>query len=198
MTAEYHKFKVLIIGDTGVGKTSLIIQHADRRFAEQVSATIGVDFKQKLYIRDSKRYDLFVWDTAGQERFRNVVTAYYRDAHAALVVFDVTKRESFEHVSYWIADIRKRLPDIILILVGNKIDLPSARAVTHEEISKVAANLGLNSYIETSAKDGTAVDSTFDLLLERLITKHTDKHVTADTVIKLGQGTKNTTKKACC
>lgn len=201
----YQKFKVLIIGDSSVGKTSLLLRHTDQTFNQETVGTIGVDFKQKTYYRDrdrmhgtagtKDRYDLFLWDTAGQERFRNVVSAYYRDAHAAFVVFDLTNRQSFDHVPYWVTSVREKVHDPILILIGNKNDLAQAK-ITQREIQDIVTQCNITSYIQTSAKDGTHVDRMFDLLLEKLIIK--TKPAMQHNVIQLKSDDKKTVRDTKC
>lgn len=172
---DYTKFKILIIGDTGVGKTSLLTKHVDNIFREDTNTTIGVDFTAKTYTRDEKRYDLQIWDTAGQERFRTVTRSYYRDAHAAFVVFDLCNKESFDNVEYWVNNVHEEFENRgnkqkpILILIGNKSDLP-CKAVSQKDINAMAQKLKICSYISTSAKTGDQIDRMFESLLELLST----------------------------
>lgn len=196
MDETYQKFKVLIIGDSNVGKTSLLIRHADDRFNPDPPGTIGIDYRQKTYIRDKKRYDLHIWDTAGQERFRNVTSAYYRDADAAFIVFDRNNPMSFTHVPYWIQTLRDKIGtdrDPVLILIGNKSDLPSE--IKHDTVQKLATEYTLSSYIETSAKSGAMVDQMFDVLLEKLIAKHANRKGRG--VITLNDTVQRNTTKCC-
>jgi len=157
------KYKVLIIGDSCVGKTSILLRHVDGQFHEEITGTIGVDYRSNTYVRDGQRYDLQIWDTAGQERFRNVTKAYYRDAHAALLVFDLTKHESFRSITQWHDQLLKQLNrpagDLVTILVGNKSDRPlSEYQVTPTQIQELASTLGISTYIQTSAKEGTRIE----------------------------------------
>jgi len=167
------KFKILIIGDTNVGKTSLLIRSQDGVFRPETKNTVGIDFTQKTYMEDSKRYDLAIWDTAGQERFRSVTKAYYRDAHAAFLVFDVTSPESLEHIRTWHASLMSNLKECsnnakpIVLLIGNKNDYKSK--VKQEDINKIVEELQIPIYISTSAKTGEHVEDMFRSLLGLLI-----------------------------
>lgn len=175
METSVNKFKVLIIGDSCVGKTSLLQRHIDGKFTEETVGTIGIDYRANTYVKDHKRYDLQIWDTAGQERFRAVTSAYYRDAHAALLVFDLTSHVSFSNVPTWhkqlIEQTGRTSSELVTILVGNKCDCDdSAKTVTLNEIQNTVSMLGISSYIQTSAKNGSKVDEMFEQLLEKLLT----------------------------
>ena len=123
--------------------------------------SIGVDFKLKNIEIDNKKIKLQIWDTAGQERFRTITTSYYKGAHAILIVFDITEKDSFEHIKNWMADIDKFAKQGVLrILVGNKCDLENQRAVSKEEVNELSEKYGIK-YIETSAKDTINIDTLF-------------------------------------
>lgn len=147
-----YLFKVLLVGNSGVGKSTIVERYVDDRFNEMHLATIGVDFKIKSLFVDDKKVKLQIWDTAGQERFRSITTSYYRGAHGIFIVYDVTNRKSFDEVKNWFreAGIFHILPKNIL-LVGNKIDFISKREVSTQEGIELADNMGC-SFIETSAK----------------------------------------------
>ena len=133
--------------------------------------SIGVDFKLKNIEIDSKKIKLQIWDTAGQERFKTITTSYYKGAHAILIVFDITDRDSFDHVRNWMADIDKFAKEGVLrILVGNKCDLEQNRKVRKEEAEEIAKKYGIN-YIETSAKDTINVDDLFISTAKYLLSK---------------------------
>lgn len=201
MNPIVKKFKVLIIGDANVGKTSLLLRHVDGKFYEEVAGTIGIDYRSNTYIRDNHRYDLMIWDTAGQERFRNVTKAYYRDADAVLLVFDLTDRISFNHIPRWfkqlLEETGRTTDDMVMILVGNKSDKTTKIVVTLPEIQDMVSELGLSSYIQTSAREGNRVNEVFEQLLEKLITKigrqGNNEH---PGIIHVGTHTAN--KKICC
>ena len=133
--------------------------------------SIGVDFKLKNIEIDNKKIKLQIWDTAGQERFRTITTSYYKGAHAILIVFDITDRESFEHVRNWMADIDKFAKEGVLrILVGNKCDLENSRQVRKEEGNEIANKYGIK-YIETSAKETTNIEDLFISTAKNLVSK---------------------------
>jgi Ras-related protein Rab-1A len=167
---EYdHLFKLLIIGDSGVGKTNLLLRFADDVYQNDSEATIGVDFKICSRTVSSKRVKLQIWDTAGQERFRVITASYYRGSQGIMVVYDVTDRTSFEHVRGWLQDIEKYAkPSTQLILVASKIDLTNRRVVSTEEGAALAEELGVE-FIETSALHSHNIDSSFDLMCAELL-----------------------------
>jgi small GTP-binding protein len=193
MNQSTIKYKVLIIGDANVGKTSLLRRHVDGKFTEEVAGTIGIDYRSNTYIRDNQRYDLQIWDTAGQERFRNVTKAYYRDADATLLVFDLTNTESFKHVPEWFEQLVKEsgrtTKQIVTILVGNKSDCNNIN-VDLRAVQDMVSRLEISNYIQTSAKVGERVDEVFEQLLEKLITRDSTgkkPHGTSGTInIKYG------------
>jgi small GTP-binding protein len=153
-----HFFKVLLLGDMGVGKSSLLMRLTDNTFSETHTSTVGVDFRSKNLKVDSQNVNLQIWDTAGQERYRSITTAYYRGAHGVLLIFDITLRSSFQNLQKWLSDVHKHSHDKTqIILVGNKKDLASMRCVTSEEAQSFAKELGL-SYVELSAKSESAKD----------------------------------------
>ena len=137
--------------------------------------SIGVDFKLKNIEIDEKKIKLQIWDTAGEERFRTITTSYYKGAHAILIVFDITEKDSFEHVKNWVADIDKFAKQGVLrILVGNKCDLEKQRNVTKEEANELAEKLGIK-YIETSAKDTINIETLFVDTAKYLLSKQINK-----------------------
>lgn len=190
------KYKVLIIGDACVGKTSLLLRHVEGRFIEEVTGTIGVDYRANTYVRDNQRYDLQIWDTAGQDRFKNVTRAYYRDANAALLVFDLTKEDTLENIKTWYKQLTDHVnrDDIVTILVGNKCDLKST--VLPPEIQKLAAELNISTYVQTSAKEGTRVNEVFEQLLEKLIASDSLPQSPKGETIRLGN--KSSSNNSCC
>eukprot|EP00747_Dinoflagellata_sp_TGD_P178492 gnl/TRDRNA2_/TRDRNA2_27442_c0_seq1.p1 gnl/TRDRNA2_/TRDRNA2_27442_c0~~gnl/TRDRNA2_/TRDRNA2_27442_c0_seq1.p1 ORF type:complete len:219 (-),score=43.45 gnl/TRDRNA2_/TRDRNA2_27442_c0_seq1:294-950(-) len=163
-----QKYKVVILGDESTGKTSLITRYMHDTFADKVQATIGMDFQSKTVYVDGRTLRLQLWDTAGQERFRSLIPSYIRDAGAAIVVYDITKRKSFLAISKWMEDVRsERGSDAVLALVGNKIDLEADREVQAEEGKQRADEAGV-LFFETSAKAGTNVAAMFQALAAEL------------------------------
>lgn len=166
---------MLLVGDSSVGKSSLLTQYTDHKFAYSYISTIGVDFKIHHLKVDDKVIKLQIWDTAGQERFRTITSAYYKGAHGVMFVYDITDRETFENVKQWMREVdRYADPGIIRMLVGNKIDLSADRAVLVEEGQKLANEMShLYSgnpilFMETSAKGNNNVDSAFSLIATAL------------------------------
>merc|ERR1719158_1534615 len=162
MNPEYdYLFKLLLIGDSGVGKSCLLLRFADDTYTESYISTIGVDFKIKTIKDEGKTIKLQIWDTAGQERFRTITSSYYRGAHGIIVVFDTTDLESFNNVKQWLQEIdRYAAEGVNKLLVGNKADLASQRKVDYNAAQDFAQEYGL-TYIETSAKVGQNVEQTF-------------------------------------
>jgi len=159
---EYdYLFKVLLIGDTGVGKSSILVRYSDDKFLATHSSTIGVDFKHRTIKIEEQTVKLQLWDTAGQERFRTVTNAYYRGSHGIIIVYDITHRESFQNITTWLDELKKSAPqNCVKLLVGNKSDLTSERQVTVQDAQKFAQKHDL-LLIETSAKDDVNVREAF-------------------------------------
>lgn len=155
------KHKIVFLGDQGVGKTSLITRFMYNTFDTHYAATIGIDFLSKTMYLDDQTIRLQLWDTAGQERFRSLIPSYIRDSKVAMVVYDVANRESFDDIPRWCDYVRtERGDDVIMVLVGNKSDLPD-RVVTTEEGEELAKKLGFNLFMETSSKNGYGVKNLF-------------------------------------
>ncbi|KAJ3434612.1 ras-related protein rab11 [Anaeramoeba flamelloides] len=159
---EYdYLFKVVLIGDSGVGKTNLMTRYTNNEFDLNSKTTIGVEFSSKTVKIDEKIIKLQIWDTAGQERYRTITSAYYKGAVGAVLVFDITKYQSFESCENWIKEVRENAPpNITITLVGNKSDLGHIRAVSNEKASTFARKFGL-TFFETSALNNTNVEKAF-------------------------------------
>jgi len=181
--------KVLIIGDSGVGKTSLLLRHTDKIFISEQQNTIGVELKSTYQLVKGERVYLQIWDTAGQERYRALTKPYYRGAKAAIIVFDLNKHESFAHVREWIAELsRSADKDCIIILVGNKSDLE--HHVTQTEINKLLETTMINQYMQASAKDNKGIGNIFQTVAE--LAYYISQRDSSDT----GQNNAITLKKA--
>uniref|UniRef100_A0A452XJJ5 Uncharacterized protein n=1 Tax=Aegilops tauschii subsp. strangulata TaxID=200361 RepID=A0A452XJJ5_AEGTS len=161
-TSEYdYLFKLLLIGDSSVGKSCLLLRFADDAYVDTYISTIGVDFKIRTVELDGKSVKLQIWDTAGQERFRTITSSYYRGAHGIIIVYDVTDRESFNNVKQWLSEIDRYASDSVCkLLVGNKCDLVDSKVVDTEEAKAFAESLGMN-FLETSAKEAINVETAF-------------------------------------
>lgn len=162
MNPEYdYLFKLLLIGDSGVGKSCLLLRFADDTYTESYISTIGVDFKIRTIELDGKTIKLQIWDTAGQERFRTITSSYYRGAHGIIVVYDVTDQESFNNVKQWLQEIdRYASENVNKLLVGNKCDLTTKKVVDYTTAKEYADQLGI-PFLETSAKNATNVEQAF-------------------------------------
>jgi len=156
-----YLFKYIIIGDTGVGKSCLLLQFTDKRFQPVHDLTIGVEFGARMISIDNKQIKLQIWDTAGQESFRSITRSYYRGAAGALLVYDITRRDTFNHLTSWLDDARQHSnSNMTIMLIGNKSDLEHRRAVTYEEGEQFAKENGL-IFLETSAKTAQNVEEAF-------------------------------------
>jgi len=170
MKKDYdYLFKLVLIGDSGVGKSCLLLRFADDSFTDSYISTIGVDFRFRTVNIDMKTVKLQIWDTAGQERFRTITSAYYRGAHGIIMVYDVTNYESFEHVEEWLNEVNRHASESTLkLLVGNKADLQEDKKVSSEDAKNFADKLGI-SFLETSAKNATNVEAAFLTMAKQLI-----------------------------
>ena len=174
-----YLFKYIIIGDSAIGKTCLLLQYTDNRFHSAYDLTIGVEFGSKMIsLGDKEKIKIQVWDTAGQESFRSITRSYYRGATCVLLVYDVTRRETFVNVNSWLEDAKQQInKDTCVILVGNKCDLEHQRQVSYEEANEFALNNSL-LFVETSAKSGLNVNNAFllpaQIIHEKIKTKEID------------------------
>ena len=155
------QMKLLMIGDSGVGKTCLLLRYANDSFSPTFITTIGIDFKIKNIDIDGKRVKLQIWDTAGQERFRTITTSYFRGAQGILLLYDVTDRRSFESIRNWVSQIQQHADvNVNKILVGNKCDMLDEKVVSTEEGQKLAREFGMD-FFECSAKNNINVEPAF-------------------------------------
>ncbi|KAI9293295.1 GTP-binding protein ypt1 [Neoconidiobolus thromboides FSU 785] len=162
MNPEYdYLFKLLLIGDSGVGKSCLLLRFADDTYTESYISTIGVDFKIRTIELEGKTVKLQIWDTAGQERFRTITSSYYRGAHGIIVVYDVTDQDSFANVKQWLQEIERYASEgVSKLLVGNKNDLVDKKVVETETAKDFADSISI-PFLETSAKEATNVEQAF-------------------------------------
>ncbi|KAJ1721484.1 Ras- protein Rab-18 [Coemansia erecta] len=165
-------FKILIVGDSGVGKSSILLRFTDDHFLppEETSATIGVDFKVKMYDVDDQRYKLTIWDTAGQERFRTLTSSYYRGAQGVILVYDVSNRQSFESLDTWVDELNTYCSneDVVKMIIGNKIDKEAERQVSRKEGSEYARK-HQTLFLECSAKTKIGVQQAMGELVGKVI-----------------------------
>ena len=167
-------FKLVIIGDSGVGKTNILSRYLNDEFSLTSKATVGVEFGSTMVKKNGKLIKLQIWDTAGQERYKSITTSYYKGAKGAFVVYDITKEKTFKNIDKWILELKANgSEDILIILIGNKLDLEKNREVNTEEVKKKAEELKV-AYFETSALDGSNIEHAFDVIVEEMVKKFGD------------------------
>ncbi len=196
-----HLVKLLLIGDSGVGKSCLLLRFSDDQFTNSFITTIGIDFKVKTVELESKRVKLQIWDTAGQERFRTITSAYYRGAMGILLTYDICDLRSFENVKNWMGNIKEHASEKVdIALVGNKNDCDEGdRVISKEQGEALAKSFGVPFY-ETSAKSGDGVESAF-LGVARESVKRLVNDATGggkSKGLKLGEGSDAKGKSSCC
>ena len=169
-------FKLVLIGDSGVGKTNILSRYISNEFSYSTKSTVGVEFGSKIIKRDDKLIKIQIWDTAGQERYKSITSAYYKGAKGAFVVYDITRKDTFVNVDKWIGELKTcGNEDVFILLIGNKCDLKNERQVTEEEASKKADELKI-AYCETSALDGKNVDYAFETVVEEVSKKNNSEN----------------------
>jgi len=162
---EDYSIKIVVVGDSGVGKSNILTRYAQDEFNQDSKATVGVELYTKTYKISDKVVKVHLWDTAGQERYKSVTAAYYRGAKGAMIVYDITRPESFNNVDKWFNEIREfGEKNVQLLLVGNKSDLKHLRAVDNPKALEKAETLGI-PLMETSALDSTFVNEAFKKLV---------------------------------
>ncbi|XP_031101438.1 ras-related protein RABA5b-like [Ipomoea triloba] len=207
---EEYLFKIVVIGDSAVGKSNLLSRFARDEFDHNSKATIGVEFQTQVVEVDGKEVKAQVWDTAGQERFRAVTSAYYRGAVGALIVYDITRRITFENIKRWLEELNTHCDTTVArMLVGNKCDLESIRDVSVEEGKLLAEEEGL-FFIETSALDSTNVNTAFEIVIREIYKNVSRKLLNSDSYkaelsvnrVSLANGAdmskQNRSSYACC
>ncbi len=165
-------FKIVLIGDTSVGKTNILSKYLSDEFDPDSKATVGVEFGTKNFKIENKIVKVQIWDTAGQERYRSITNAYYKGAKGALLVYDITNKKSFDNLDRWVSDLKVNADDkISIVLLGNKSDLENQRIIKTEE-GKNKAEFYKFAFMETSALNGNNIEKAFDELIKDVYKNH--------------------------
>ncbi|KAE8281460.1 Ras-related protein Rab-19 [Larimichthys crocea] len=166
-------FKIILIGDSDVGKTCVVQNFKSGIFSEKQQNTIGVDFSVRTMDIEGKKVKMQVWDTAGQERFRTITQSYYRSAHGAIIAYDITRRPTFDSVAHWIKEVELYgATNVVLVLIGNKCDLEQERQVLFEEACMFTKENGILAALETSAKVSQNVEEAFMMMARELLVRN--------------------------
>ena len=199
-------FKLVLIGDSGVGKTNILSRYINNEFSYSSKSTVGVEFGSKIIKTNDKLIKIQIWDTAGQERYKSITSAYYKGAKGAFVVYDITRRDTFMNVDKWIGELKSTgNEDVFILLIGNKSDLEQERQVSTEEVTKKAEQLKI-AFCETSALEGKNIEYAFQTVVEEVSKKSNNtgsdvkkedqsKGVMLDTG---NNGDENKKNKICC
>ena len=168
--------KLLLLGDSTVGKTSILIKYINDKFDDSAISTVGVDYMDKIITYKNLKIKLQIWDTSGEEKFRSITRNFYRNADGIFIVFDLTKKPTFDHVKNWISEALDHNDTIKLVLIGNKLDLKNEIEVSNELASSYAKRNNLK-YFETSAKEGTNINVAFNTIIDLLFANKTEKDI---------------------
>ena len=192
--------KILILGDSGVGKTSILIKYINNKFDESHIATIGVDYMDKTIKYKNINVKLQIWDTSGQEKFRSIARNFYRNSDAIFLVFDLNNKDTYDNIKKWINDVEEHCPNIKKILLGNKSDLEKN---VSEEIIKNFAKENNLQYFETSAKNGTNIKEAFKAMVDLLLGGKSEQEILNgfalhESDLSIASENQTTKKKKCC
>ena len=194
-------FKILLIGDLGVGKSCVILRYVEGDFPGNIMSSIGVDFKTKQIEFDDHSIKMQIWDTAGHEKFRTITTSYYKSAQAIIILYDITQKSSFDHIRNWITEIDKfGKQGVLKVIVGNKLDLENNRKISKEDAENLALKYGVKLW-EVSAKDNTNIEEMFVDTIKTLLEKNSkiiSESSSMGNNIKLSKNIKNKKNKKCC
>ena len=204
MSTKYI-IKILTLGDTSVGKSSIVLRFSDNKFDDKIFSTIGIDFKTKYIKLDKFSVKVLIWDTAGQEKFQNIAKQYYKGANGVLLIYDISNRKSFERIDFWLKELKEnnRIDELFLYLVGNKIDMEDKRVISFQEGEKYAKKNNIN-FFEVSAKSGKGVTELFNNVINGVmenILKKNEKEEIEDKVrlsTFLERNYKKEKNKKCC
>ena len=207
---EYEMMvKVILIGDSGVGKTNIMSKFLKNQFMEESKATIGVEFGSKLFNHEGHKIKAQIWDPAGQEKYKAITGAYYKGSKGALVVYDITQKKTFENIEKWVNDLKAAGdPKITIILIGNKNDLDDKRQVSKDQGEEKARSFGC-AFLETSAYSGDNIDKAFNLMVKEIYERFSNDSTGEDELAPGSNGNgedvkldkvndNNIKKKSCC
>ena len=203
-------FKIVLIGDSGVGKTNILSRYINNEFSLATQSTVGVEFGSKIIKKNGKVIKLQIWDTAGQERYKSITSAYYKGARGAFVVYDISRKTTYDNIDKWIGELKTNgSEDVLIMLVGNKSDLEEKREVNTEEVEKKAQEQKL-AFCETSALNGKNVEYAFENLINEILKKvekekineakqlSESKAITLETADRNKNEKDSKKKKKCC
>ena len=202
---EYEMMaKVILIGDSSVGKTNIMSKYLKNQFNENSKATVGVEFGSKLFKLNGHNIKAQIWDTAGQEKYKAITGAYYKGSKGAFVVYDITRKETFESVDKWINDLKSSGdPKLIIIIIGNKCDLEEKREILKEQGEEKAKSFGC-AFLETSALSGDNIEKGFEMMISEIFKKYGNDSYEDDELGSVEKGEdikldkKENQKKSCC
>ena len=196
-------FKVVLVGDSFVGKTNMMSKYLKNEFHEDSKATVGVEFGSKQFLVDGHPIKAQIWDTAGTERYKAITSAYYKGAKGAFVVYDITKKDTFKSVDKWVSDLTSAASqNIIIMVVGNKNDLEEQRQISKEEGENKARELNV-AFLETSALTGDNLDKAFEIMMNEMYNKNKEAIESGENQDGIESGkevnltNKNSNKKCC-
>ena len=203
---EYEMMiKVILIGDSGVGKTNIMSKYLKNQFMENSKATVGVEFGSKLFNHQGHKIKAQIWDTAGQEKYKAITGAYYKGSKGAFIVYDITRKDTFASIERWVNDLKATSdPKLTIILIGNKNDLDDKREVSKDQGEEKAKSFGC-AFLETSAFSGDNLDKAFELMVKEIYEKFSNSSSEEEDfeAVKKGEDLKvekatDKKKKACC
>ena len=182
-------FKIVLIGDSGVGKTNILSRYLTDKFSSTTQPTVGVEFGSKIVKKGEKLIKLQIWDTAGQERYKSITSAYYKGAKGAFVVYDISRKSTFDNVDKWINELKNNgSEDVFILLVGNKSDLNDQREISEEEVKKKAEVYNI-AFCETSALKGKNIEFAFESLIDKITEKlEKEKEILGKNISKIEEG----------
>lgn len=195
---NYPSYKVLLLGNSSVGKTCILLRYSEDKFTEEYDVTIGLNYRTKdLELKNKTKIKMQIWDTSGEEKFKAIAKNFYREAHGVLLVYDICDRNSFKEVKNWISQIFENSgnEDIVIVLAGNKIDRVNDRLITKEEGEAVAREYDI-PFFECSAKNNDNINEVFEVIANRVFDKLKKNRKNSGKGINLGE--ENKKKGGCC